>query len=175
MGADLTVQSQTNSTLAVSKATPQGGTFSQAHPGVSHQKAREALLPLLRGVYHTTRKDCEVLLTIDAGWRNDSLSIEYKFYKGQNLLTPEPKFLVEKIYFTLNPAEINELETVTDEFLFLYLRNNRRVATVSNLTTTGLSASAIQRETWTSSCGFPVRQENVQQIIQYLKEFRETP
>src|SRR5688500_17427555 len=90
VGADFTVQSQTNSTLAVTKTTTQESAFSHVDPGISHQKAREALLPLLRGVFHTTRKDCEVLLTIDAGWRNDSLSLEYKFYKGQNLLTPEP-------------------------------------------------------------------------------------
>ena len=165
-------QAQTSNTFAAAKVSAQPSSFDRVNFASGHEKTRDALLPLLRGVFHAKRKDKEVLLTVDAGWRNDSLCIEYRFYKGQNLLTLENRFLVEQIYFTMDPAEMNELETENDEFLFLYLRNTRRIANVSNLRFAGPDGTMPRLESWTSSCGFPVRPENLPLIIQYLKELR---
>jgi hypothetical protein len=134
------------------------------------QKAREALLPLLRGVFNTRRKDIEVMLTIDAGWRNDSLSIEYKYYKGNNLLALNDSLLVETIYFTVNPEEIDAIDTEQDEFQFLYLRNKKKRLNVHHLVRR--ASNGVTEESWCSSFGFPVRAENLPVIIQLLKDLR---
>jgi hypothetical protein len=141
-----------------------------AYASNKREKAREALPQLLRAVFNTRWDKLDVLLTVDAGWRNDSLAIEYKYYKGKNLLSLDDNLLVEKIYFTIKPEEIDELETESDEFLFLYLRNQRRIANVRKLATR--PPDGRDEESWKSSCGFPVRAENLPMIIQYLKDLR---
>jgi len=134
------------------------------------EKAREALPQLLRAVFSTSWNEQDVLLTVDAGWRNDSLSIEYKYYKGTNVLLLEENLLVEKIYFTVRPEEIDALDTETDEFLFLYIRNNRKLPNIQYIASRpGISETEVS---WQSSLGFPVRPENLPMIIQYLKDLR---
>jgi hypothetical protein len=134
------------------------------------EKTREELLPLLRAVFNTRWKDLEILLTVDAGWRNDSLSIEYKYYKGTNLLALNDNMLIEKIYFTVRPEEIDAIDTENDEFQFLYLRNNKKVLNVRHLV--NRLSDGVNEETWRSSLGFPVRSENLPMIIQLLKDLR---
>src|SRR5688572_17450222 len=134
------------------------------------QKAREALLPLLRGVFNTRWKDLEVMLTIDAGWRNDSLSIEYKYYKGNNLMILSDDSLVETIYFTVDPEEVDAIDTEQDEFWFLYLRNKKKKLNVHHQVSR--PSKGVNGVSWCSSFGIPVRPENLPQIIQLLKEIR---
>lgn len=134
------------------------------------QKAREALLPLLRGVFNTRWKDLEVMLTIDAGWRNDSLSIEYKYYKGNNLMILSDDSLVETIYFTVDPEEVDAIDTEQDEFWFLYMRNKKKKLNVQHLVSR--PSKGVNEVSWCSSFGIPVRPENLPQIIQLLKEIR---
>ncbi|HTE23022.1 hypothetical protein [Flavitalea sp.] len=133
-------------------------------------KARVAILPLLRAVFNTRWKDQEVLLTVDAGWRNDSLSIEYKYYKGTNLLALNENMLIEKIYFTVKPEEIDAIDTENDEFQFLYLRNKKKRLNVHHLVSR--PSDGVNEETWRSSLGFPVRTENLPIIIRLLKDLR---
>jgi hypothetical protein len=134
------------------------------------QKAREAILPLLRGVFNTHRDNLEVTLTIDAGWRDDSLSIEYKYYAGNNTLTLDDNLLVEKSYYTVKPEEIDVIDTEQDEFQFLYLRNKKKVLNVHHLV--NLKSKGVTEEKWCSSFGIPVRSENLPLIIQLLKDLR---
>ena len=134
------------------------------------EKAREQLLPLLRAVFNSRWKDLEILLTVDAGWRNDSLAIEYKYYKGTNLLVLNDDMLIEKIYFTVRPEDIDAIDTENDEFHFLYLRNNKKVLNVHHLVSR--LSEGVNEETWRSSLGFPVRAENLPIIIQLLKDLR---
>jgi len=136
------------------------------------EKAREMLPQLLRAVFNTKWNEQDILLTVDAGWRNDSLSIEYKYFKGNNLLLLDEKLLIEKIYFTVRPEEIDAIETETDEFLFLYLRNTKKIANIQQLATR--SGSSEEEVGWRSSLGFPVRPDNLPLIIQYLKDLRTT-
>ena len=134
------------------------------------EKAREEILPLLRAVFNSHWKDQEILLTVDAGWRNDSLSIEYKYYKGDNLLALNENMLVEKIYFTVKPEEIDAIDSENDEFQFLYLRNQKKTLNVHSQVSRPLEG--VNEETWSSSLGFPVRAENLPIIIRLLKDLR---
>jgi hypothetical protein len=153
-------------------AQPDAEAQNQENAGTNRrQKAREELPALLRAVFHSHWNDQDVLLTVDAGWRNDSLSVEYKYYKGNNLLSLDENLLIEKIYFTVRPEEIDALETENDEFLFLYLRNTRKLGNVRQLVTR--PAAQEHEDNWRSSFGIPVRAENLALIIQYLKDLRQ--
>lgn len=77
---------------------------------IKRDRARLAITELLRAVFNTTLNEQAVTLNIDAGWRDDSLSIEYKYYRGH---------LIEKIYFTFLPGDISAMSADNEEFLFL--------------------------------------------------------
>ncbi len=133
--------------------------------------AAKAVLPnLLKAVFNTRWKEESVLLTVDAAWSGESLLIFYNYYRGANVLSLEDDQLIEKIIFTIRPEQIDALDTEDDEFLFLYLRSSSK--------STGIHsrlyrpASGEKENNQVSSVGFPVRRDNLPEIIQALKAIR---
>jgi hypothetical protein len=132
--------------------------------------AREELPRLLRAVFNSKWNDESILLTVNAAWQSDSLVIEYNYYRGVNVLLLDDKQLVENIVFLVKPGDLDVLETESDEFLFLYLRNKKKISNIHSLSKRPVPG--VFENNWCSSLGFPVRMDNLPMIIQYLKDLR---
>ncbi|RZK45305.1 MAG: hypothetical protein EOO94_04575 [Pedobacter sp.] len=147
-------------------------------PDFRKDNVRMAIPDLIRGVFAGKLNDQSFVLTVDAGWRDDSLSIEYKHYHvaeggaGSEIIpgTRQDGLLIEKIYFTFLPSDITSFKTETEELLFVYLGTRKNSDAVRRLIS-GIAGRSSELSS-IGSFGFPVQAEKLEELKKQLKELR---
>jgi hypothetical protein len=157
-------------------ATSKPGT--EGSSNLRKENARIAIPGLIKGFFACKLNEQAFALTVDAGWRDDSLSIEYKYYRivnggaGSEIIpgSSQDGQLIEKIYFTFLPPDITSLKTENEELLFVYLSTGKNPDIVRKIAS-GIAGRPSDISN-IRSFGFPVQAEKLEDLKKQLKNLR---